>query len=467
MSPTTVSTEKWHAFLCNFPPRMHRAVANFRAGQLKQYVSAWQVFTSDTRLLQHIRGYQIEFDQLPYQPVLPPSLDFALSEQEGLDREMLNLIQSGVVEPCEHTPGEIISNIFPRPKPDGSFRIILNLRPLNKFVTTYKHFKMDTLQAALNLITPQCYMASIDWKHAYYSVPVAPTSRKYLAFMWRQQLYRFTCLPNGLSCAPRVFTKITKPLFSYLRKQGHMSAVYIDDSFLVGDSLSDCRENVMATAETSMSAGFAVHPQKSVLEPTQVIVFVGFLINSMLMTVSLPETKAHKLRNAALVLLDTENPCIQQVAELLGIMVASFPAVVYGPLYYRQLDNEKSASLRAARGDYAHRMTLSPTARADVRWWVDNILRTSNPIRRPGPDIILQSDSSCSAWGGIRGEERTGGNWSIEESGLHINTLELFAAQLTVMSLCKDDQGKHVQIQTDNTTAVAYINKMGGEEGNL
>ena len=45
-------------------------------------------------------------------------------------------------------------------------------------------------------------MASADMKAAYYSIPIKPSDRKYLRFMWEGNIYEFTCLPNGLSCAP-------------------------------------------------------------------------------------------------------------------------------------------------------------------------------------------------------------------------------------------------------------------------
>ena len=48
--------------------------------------------------------------------------------------------------------------------------MILNLKRLNKFVD-YKHFKMESLQNVLELIRPGVYMASIDLKDAFYSVP--------------------------------------------------------------------------------------------------------------------------------------------------------------------------------------------------------------------------------------------------------------------------------------------------------
>ncbi len=39
-----------------------------------------------------------------------------------------------------------------------------------------------------------------------------PELQKFLKFQWGGMVYAFTCLPNGLSSAPRVFTKLMKPL---------------------------------------------------------------------------------------------------------------------------------------------------------------------------------------------------------------------------------------------------------------
>ena len=66
---------------------------------------------------------------------------------------------------------QFISTIFLRPKKDESFRMILKLKELNKFVE-YEHFKMDSIHTCIELMRPSCYMASIDLRDAYYSAPV-------------------------------------------------------------------------------------------------------------------------------------------------------------------------------------------------------------------------------------------------------------------------------------------------------
>ena len=96
-----------------------------------------------------------------------------------MDQEIYTLLQKGVIEEAYHSHGEFLSNVFLRPKKDGSFRMILNLKNLNSHVE-YNKFKMDTLQSILKLVTPGCYMATIDLKDAYYLVPVAQEHRNVL-----------------------------------------------------------------------------------------------------------------------------------------------------------------------------------------------------------------------------------------------------------------------------------------------
>ena len=49
--------------------------------------------------------------------------------------------------------------------------------------------------------------------------------------------------------------------------------------------------------------GFLPHPEKSVLEPTQIITFLGFVINSVTMTITLTPKKAPKVSMACKKLL--------------------------------------------------------------------------------------------------------------------------------------------------------------------
>ena len=67
---------------------------------------------------------------------------------------------------------------------------------------------------------PNRWMAVLDLKDAYYSVPIRTEDRKYLRFEYEGQLYEFVFLPDGPSSAPRIFTKLLKPALARLREDG-------------------------------------------------------------------------------------------------------------------------------------------------------------------------------------------------------------------------------------------------------
>jgi hypothetical protein len=54
---------------------------------------------------------------------------------------------------------------------------------------------METFESALKLIKPFSYFASIDLRHAYYSINMAENDQTILRFQWREKNYQYTCLP--------------------------------------------------------------------------------------------------------------------------------------------------------------------------------------------------------------------------------------------------------------------------------
>ena len=79
---------------------------------------------------------------------------------------------------------------------------------------------------------------------------------------------------------PFIFTKLLRLPFGFLRSQGHLSVIYMDDTYLQGDSVSACQRNVDDTVSLLHTLGFNINGKKSVLTPTQTLEFLGFLAHS-------------------------------------------------------------------------------------------------------------------------------------------------------------------------------------------
>ena len=154
------------------------------------------------------------------------------------------------------------------------------------------------------MVRKNSWLASVDLKDAYFSIH--EDYQKYLKFMWNLP-YKFVAMPNGYGPAMLKFTKILKPLFSMLRSKGHKSVVFVDDTYLQSENYSDCLDNISDTVQLLISLGFTIHADKSVLIPTQKIIFLGFIINSKNMTITLTNEKKQKIKELCKYILTHKN----------------------------------------------------------------------------------------------------------------------------------------------------------------
>lgn len=453
----------------NLVKSLHNTPDNFIGGQLTKFSRNWENITSDPEILQMVYGSVIGFTEFAVQGFVRPPLRFNREETEQMDLLVGKLAQKSVVKPVKHCRGEFISNVFLRPKKDGSFRLILDLSILNEIIE-YIHFKLDSIKTAMNLIRPNCFMACLDWKDAYFSVPVHKKFKKFLRFFWGGQLFEFQCLVMGLSEAPRKFTKLTKPLWSTLRREGYTSVNYIDDAILIGDSYEQCLDNVIETVHLSDSLGFTVHPEKSVLSPSQCVTFLGFVINSVTMSVTLTEAKRQKIKKSCVRLIALRKCSIRDFAQVIGQLVATEPCFPHAPLFYRDLESAKTETLKFFKGNYDATMRIREESKIILKWWVRNVDILEGPVHLANPSVLLRSDSSGFAWGGVimspenlEIRDKTKGSWSEIELQEHINYKELKAAFFVLVCFCEKMQNVHIKMELDNTTAVSYVNKMGGK----
>ena len=102
-----------------------------------------------------------------------------------------------------------------------------NLKSLNQFVVPH-HFKMESIRTLEGVLQKDDWLLKLDLKDAYLSIPIHQNHQHFLRFPWKGQLWQFKALPFGLSSAPWVFTKVTKPISSILRKLGIWLILYLE-----------------------------------------------------------------------------------------------------------------------------------------------------------------------------------------------------------------------------------------------
>ena len=132
-----------------------------------------------------------------------------------------------------------------------------------------------------------------------------------------------------------------------------------------------------------------------------------------------------------------------------------------GPLYYRELEKNKTQALKEAKGNFDATMVLSQGAKAELHWWESNVETTFQTLSRDEPQHIITTDASLSGWGAEYQGISTGGMWTDSEAKNHINYLEMLAIHLGLLTFAKNMNSTHIRIMCDNTSAVNIINHMG------
>ncbi|RMC20522.1 hypothetical protein DUI87_01373 [Hirundo rustica rustica] len=179
-------------------------------------------------------------------PVRIRQYPISLEGRMGLKPEIDRLVSKGLLESCMspfNTP------ILPVKKPDGTYRLVHDLREINKRTVARFPVVANPYTLLSNLGPNNCWYSVIDLKDAFWACPLAESSRDYFAFEWedpethRRQQLRWTVLPQGFTESPNLFGQALEQILQdYKTRPGVTLVQYVDDLLLAGEREDDVRK---------------------------------------------------------------------------------------------------------------------------------------------------------------------------------------------------------------------------------
>ena len=321
---------------------------------------------------------------------------------------------------------------------------------------------METPETIRTSLQQGEWVTSVDFKDAYFHISIQEQSRKYLRFHVQGQTYQFKALPFGPSTAPMEFTVLAKEVKLMAIHKGIRIHQYLDDWLVRARSQETCLHHTQILVKMCQDLGWLVNLEKSELEPKQVFDFVGYQFDLRSGRVRPTPDRWQSLQDKIQVLLLLPACPVRQFMSLIGLLTATEKQVHLGRLHMRPLQWHLKNNWRVPES-LEKIIPLPRTLHPHLQWWLDedNVLQ-GQPLHPVRHALQIFTDASKEGWGAHLNESTARGSWSVPESKLHINYLELKAVFLALkefQDLCVD---KIVLVATDNTTVVAYINKEGG-----
>ena len=186
------------------------AAQNLPVGaRLQNFWQTWLDLGAGPKIVQILReGYTLPFRIRPNLTRSPTVV--SRSRNSYLLEALHQLMNKNAVELVyNQTSLGFFNRLFLVPKPNNKWRPILDLSKLNLFLKVEK-FKMETPETIRTSLQQGEWITSVDFKDAYFHIPIQDQSRKYLRFHVQGRTYQFKALPFGLSTAPMEFTVLVK-----------------------------------------------------------------------------------------------------------------------------------------------------------------------------------------------------------------------------------------------------------------
>ena len=404
--------------------------------RLNQCWQKWETLGSSPKVVNILReGYTLPFRFRPHLTRSPTVISnyHNPTKQSFLIEALYQLINKNAVEPVDN-PNSLgfYNRLFLVPKPNNRWRPILDLSTLNTFLNTGS-FKMETPETIRTSLQVGECITSIDFKDAYFHIPIHSQSRKYMRFHLQGRSYQFKALPFGLSTAPMEFTVVAKEVKLMALQKGIRIHQYLDDWLVRASTLHTCLQHTQTLVTLCQELGWLVNKEKSELAPKQVFNFVGNQFDLKEGKVRPTEERWQALTDKIRSLMSDPVCPVRKFMSLIGLLTATEKQVHLGRLHMRPIQWHLKNNWRVPES-LEKVIPVPKSLHPHLRWWLEesNVL-LGQPLHPLKHALQIFTDASNEGWGAHLDDHTARGTWSLPESKFHINHLELKAVFIALI----------------------------------
>ncbi|GJP85889.1 hypothetical protein CLOP_g15986 [Closterium sp. NIES-67] len=245
-------------------------------GKIKELLKEFQDILPDD-LPNELPPYRTHQHEIVEEPGSKPTFraPYRLSPTELTDmkKQIEYLLAKGLIRPSTSPYG---APVLFTPKPDGSLRMCIDYRALNK-QTIKNKYPIPRIDDLLDQLRGATVFSKLDLRSGYWQIRMADNSIHKTAFRTRYGSYEYLVMPFGLTNAPATFqaemNHILRPLLD------ECVVVYLDDILIYSRDMKQHVEHLRRVFEILRRERFYVKLSKSefALERVQ---FLGHMVSA-------------------------------------------------------------------------------------------------------------------------------------------------------------------------------------------
>jgi len=222
----------------------------------------------------------------PWGPIDPMSAH----QLNELDKYLKKMLAEGKIADSESPYGARILFVA---KPDGSLRLCVDYRNLNK-VTILNKYPLPLMDELRDRVAGAKVFTKLDLKDGYHLIRMRKGDEHKTAFRTRYGQYEYKVMPFGLVNAPATFqTMMNKILREFLN---HGVVVNLDDILIYAENMDDHIKLVQKVLDRLEQHDLAVSLKMSVFHQDEVE-FLGYIVKTSGVTMS--DRKVKSVQNWA------------------------------------------------------------------------------------------------------------------------------------------------------------------------
>ena len=436
-------------------------------GSVRAAIGRWEELGCSPEVLRWIRsGVNIVFNSQP-RPFFHSGQVIETAEaREAWERLRAEYVAIGVMEQVDG-PGDYCSAAFIIPKKTpGKFRLIVDLRPLNRYCTA-PPTAYDDLRSLGEWLDPGAHLVDFDLKHGYFHLAIEPEYWKYFTFNIDGKYFRMKALPFGWSCSPAIFNTFMHELRRCVLSDaptGTKWRHYLDDVLLSAPTRSRAKRLARHVRGALEELGVWVAEENSHWTPRQEIDVLGLHVCTRTGLLTVPVDKLRELKVLAKHLLTlaksnklhvSKRVVARFTGKAVAVMLAIRPALFFLRAVFDCMKRQPN---------WNGFVKLSRLALRDIAWWKALPSRWNGKvIWSPSQQVVVCTDASNVAWAGVVKLHDKNvfahGLWTVHETDMHITAKELSAFYLTLLSVPTLRRCEVLWL-SDSTVALGAVKKL-------